>query len=238
MKRYLIIAAGALITCITAGFALQGSPSKVSVTMTSKSVSQGQKALSNSEVFFDVINSTMIMHSSYPEEWYMITNKFGEAKMYHPKENTVRLTNNPSFSTQESILYLFLSSTSPDLGFKKMGFTLRGSKFEEDLIISTWIPPKHMESQLSKAEIVLKNYQPTYLAYFSPAGDVIKKVYYTNYLKDKAYTLPLRVTTIDYIDDLKDSIVTRIDYSDLKTNSSANNVLGTFKIPDNAKPVE
>ena len=210
----------------------QGVVRRISVHVSTSSVVKGKVLSTEADVFFNPADGKMVRHVITPQNFYIISNRFGEAQMYYPEDNTVEQDRNPLFSTEESILNLFLKSNDTDLGFKNLGFTLLDNRFEQDLTITEWAAPISQQKNLSKVEIAVKNYQPIFLAYYGPDGTVARKSYYSNFAQ--GYNLPQRVTSIQYTG-LNDSIVSRTIYTQMQLNENADQNLANFKVPNDCQ---
>ncbi len=210
---------------------------KISLHMDTKRVFAGKRLSVECDIFYKPAEGKLVMHYSVPENYILVSNKFGEAKIYYPDKNKVSIQQSEFFSSENNLLYYFISDGTYDMGLKSLGFQNSDTRFEDDLMITTWLPPVDLLKKVSKVELVYKNYLPIYTAYFDKDNKITKKMFYSAYAYYNSFSIPLRVTEIDYQTD-KDSIVSRMIYSDVKTNEEAENQYFDFQIPENAQIME
>jgi hypothetical protein len=180
------------------------------------------------------VDGNMTTHFTYPQDYIFITNSKGEVKIYFPSQNQVMLQHNDAFSSGNDVLYSFLTLQTNDLGLKESGFSIQNTRYEENLMITTWLPPLSLVNQISKIEMAHENYMPIYTAIYNTKSKFSKKIYYSNYTTVGQFSLPLKMTEIEYLAN-GDSIVSRKEYSDFKLGSIANSAYFNYPIPANAK---
>tara|TARA_B110000037_G_scaffold83535_2_gene99341 strand:- start:1351 stop:2091 length:741 start_codon:yes stop_codon:yes gene_type:complete len=183
-----------------------------------------------SVMLFDINASNLVTHFTHPNEYYTTNNEIGELKLYDPVSNKLITKYDRSLSTSSSLVYLFLNGKSNDLGFKRIGFTLVNTRFEDDMMISEWIPSNELLHIYSKVELVSRNTQPIYCGYYNYEGVITQKVYYSNYIKLKNVNFPQLLTSINYSSE-SDSTVIRTKYFDIKEGSNLAPELKQYKIP-------
>lgn len=206
--------------------------------MNSRTVNKGKMLQQSADIWYQQKDGKMVSVYSDPNI-LVTTNNKGEATVYDFKSNKVGTKQNASYSSEGSYFYFFLSNKSSDLGLKDMGFKLNDTKFENQRVITTWIPPQALTSVLLKVELVLENYKPIYMAYYNGNNKIIRKVFYYNYQTFAGYVpLPLTVTEIAYFDD-GDSSITKTTYSDVLVNEKVTDLkYVNFKIPADAKKLD
>ena len=200
-----------------------------------KRVMKGQSVTIRKEIYYSA-NGKMIVRFTYPEEYYLVTNIFGEAKIYHPKTNEVMLINDKFMSSESEPLYYFLTNKIEDMGLKNLGFTLADTRAERNNIIRTYTT-NDSKSSISKIEMVHENHLPIYCAYYDSKNRVGQKVYYSDYQVLSFTAFPGRITEISYVE-ANDSIVSRMLYSNVKIDRNAVSPFFDFTIPSDAKVVD
>lgn len=207
---------------------------RISISMESKTLSNGKVLTINADIFYDHSQKTMITHYAKPNDYYFITNSKGEAKVYNPTTNEVYLEQGIQYNTNQTLFYYFMSNQIYDLGLKDLGFKITDTKFKDGMQITTWFSPPTLAETVSKVELVHENYLPIYLGYYDKNGKLTKKIYYYNYSDDVSIKFPLKVVEFNYLIS-GDSIVNKIAYSNLKIGNQDTNKDFEFKIPENAK---
>ena len=198
-------------------------------------VNKGQSVAIRKEIFFNA-NGRMVVRYLHPEEYYMVTNTFGEARIFRPKSNEVMIINDSFLSSESELIYYFLTNRIEDLGLRNLGFSLSATRTDGNKIIRTFIP-NAPDSNFSKIEMVHENHLPIYCAYFDTRNRVVQRVYYSDYQMLSFTAFPGRITEISYISP-GDSIVSRKLYSNIKTGRDAVSPYFDFSVPADAKVVD
>jgi outer membrane lipoprotein-sorting protein len=201
--------------------------------MTTKASQKGTTTTVKADVYYQS-SGKMITHFFYPVEIFLVNNEKGEVSIYDPVKNTAKQQQNYAFSTETSQLYYFLQNKKSDLGLKSLGFTVNSTKFEEDLMITKWMPPTPLLKMVQEVELVHRGPNPIFMKYVGKDGKNAKKVYYYNYTTLNGIDFPLVITQIDFMSS-KDSVITKTTYSEIKTNESANDAYFDYTIPSTAK---
>lgn len=207
---------------------------KISANVEIKQVKNNKVIVVEKDIFYQS-NGNFVVHFTKPQEYYLVTNSLGEAKAYLPQTNEVVIMNDQFFSSQNELLYSFLSNEYKDFGLEKFGFTMQSQKKEGAKIIKTYVTGKKTFKDLSKIEIVYEKNLPIYTAYYYKK-DITRKVYYSKYMHLSQFTFPTQITEISY-DSPTDSTVKREVYSNIKVDQFTRNSLFDYKIPSSAKLV-
>jgi outer membrane lipoprotein-sorting protein len=208
---------------------------KVSFDVEVKQVNKGKSVTVRKEIYLNT-NGNMVVKFNHPKEYYMITNAFGEARVYHPKTNEVMLMNDKFLSSESESIYYFMTNQIDDLGLKKLGLSLTSTRTEGKMIIRTYTPG-NSNSKLSKVELVHENQLPIYSAYYDTKNQVIEKSYYSDYQKLSFAIFPKRITSISY-PAANDSIISRTLFTNVKSGKDATSSYFNFTVPANAKKVD
>ena len=198
-------------------------------------VNKGLAITVRKEIFFNA-NGRMVVRYLHPEEYYMVTNTFGEARIYRPKANEVMVINDSFLSSESELIYYFLTNKIEDLGLRDLGFSLSSTRSEGNKIVRTFTPSDN-NSNFSKIEMVHENHLPVYCAYFDTKSRIVQKIYYSDYQMLSFTVFPKRITEITYIA-ANDSIVSRKLYSNIKVGRDAISQYFDFSIPSDAKIVD
>ncbi|MCK9162958.1 MAG: hypothetical protein M0O93_01245 [Bacteroidales bacterium] len=207
---------------------------RISASVEIKQVKNKKVITIKKDIFYQS-NGNFVVHMTKPQEYYVVTNSLGEAKAYMPQTNEVLIINDPFFSSQNELLYSFLSNDFQDFGLQKIGFKLKSQKKEGTKIIKTFITDKKEIKDISKIEMVYEKNLPIYSAYYKQK-EITRKIYYNKYMHFKMFTFPTQITEISY-DSPSDSTVKREVYSNIKVDEFIKNSLFDYKIPASAKLV-
>ena len=224
-----------LLVVMLSAFVPQKQIERMSMNVTSKSLKEGKSVTTTAQVYYtSASGGYMITHSIKPFESYMMINSKGELKIYDPKDNTVIIKPNSGISSQASFMYYFLNGGTADMGLKAAGFSISDTRFENGMVVTTWMPPSVLVGVMGKAELVHENYLPVYMAYYNSKGEPVLKVFYSNFTNVSDVKFPLSVTEFRFTTP-KDSTIEKKVYSDIKTNALVNEQQMNFKIPENAR---
>lgn len=206
---------------------------KISLTMLSKKTVKGKLIVTNADIFYNA-DGKMVTHVLRPIETVVINNNKGDLSVYNVIENSVYKEFNYMQSTETSTLYYFLKDKNNELGLRALGFTLKGSKFENGFLITTWLPSANYMKLFSSVELVYQQGKPIFTKFINNKNQVIKRSYYYNYSKIFNLNFPQTITHINYFEN-GDSTVEKTVFSNIKINASATSSYFNFSIPANAK---
>ena len=209
----------------------------LSMNLISKSLQKGKSITTKAEVYYKVSGGLLVTHLTSPVEYIIITNDKGEFKMYDMKANSVSQSQSADFSSENSFIHDFLNGNTNDMGLRKIGFQLKSTKVEDNMVITDWIPPLDLASKMSRVELVHENYSPIYMAFYGKKDKLLSKIFYYNYTKTGDLTIPLTITEFQYHPN-GDSTITKRTYSDIKMNEQVDSKWLNYKIPDDAKIIK
>lgn len=214
----------------------QSPESFISMHLKNQTYKNGKVVEFESDYYFNRENGELIIHGNIPKEYIKKSNRFGEVKVYFPVNNTVSLKQSILYSSQNELLFFFLSNNFFDLGLSKEGYSIANTIMDGAHQIVTWETNKQ-DSPIPKIELVYDNDKPIYAAYFNSKNEIARKIYYYNYEFFQSFMMPKKVTQISYSTN-GDSIVQRNTYSDFKITSLPSSQYFNFKVPENAKILE
>lgn len=207
---------------------------RMSVHMENKKLQDGKLLRVEGHVYYLFDQGRMLTHYTHPREYFFITNRQGEAKIYYPDKNEVYVQQDATLSSENDILMAFFENQITDMGLRDLGFTLRSTDFDDGLMVTTWNPPLQLNQMLSKVELVHENHLPIYSAYYKADGSVLQKLFYYEFRTFGRYSFPSRITSFEYMEN-GDSVVSRKVYSDFAFDDAASSGYFDFEIPDDAK---
>lgn len=208
---------------------------RLSADVTARQVHKGKSMRVEKQVFYST-NGNLVVHYTYPQEYYMVTNRLGETSVYQPKANEVMQVNDRSISSESEMLSVFISPSYADLGLTRLGFVL--SKVEKEGIdqVKTYTPTHVDDKAIGKAVVVCRDGNPIYCAFYDQSGNITKKTYYSRYVTLPVLTFPTLVTQIAY-DGKGDSIIRREEYRNIRTKDFPQDALFDYRVPANARRV-
>lgn len=178
-------------------------------------------------------NGRLVTVFSSPYDYRTITNLKGEFKLYVPASNEVFSRVDQSFGSGNELMYLFLAGRQDNLGLLGMGYTLQSSYFDPEGYLKRTYTTKKKDSA-PVVELVLKDYLPIYVAYLDNSGNILNKMYLSQYTTGSRLVFPTRVTEITYNKEKQDSTVVRTIYSSISVDGTDPNF--DYQVPSGAKP--
>lgn len=237
MKKVVVSVASLCMLLMFASFLMYAPIQRISMNLVSKALQNGKSITTQAEVYYRVSGGLLVTHITAPVEYLVITNDKGEFKMYDIKENTVSQMQAADFSSENSFVHDFLNGNTNDMGLRSIGFQLKSTKMEENMVITDWIPPVNLLSKMSHVELVHEGYSPIYMAFYGKKEKLLSKIFYYNYQKAGDLSIPNTITEFQYLPN-GDSTITKRIYSDIKLNEQVDEKWLNYKIPDNAKIVK
>jgi len=226
-----------LVFALLASFIFYSPIQRISMKLISKSLQGGKSITTQADVYYRIAGGLLVTHITSPVEYLVITNDKGEFKMYDIKKNTISQMQAADFSSENSFVHDFLNGNTNDMGLKSIGFQLKSTKVENDMVITNWIPPLDLASKMSRVEVVHENYSPIYMAFYGKKEKLLSKIFYYNYQKIGDLNIPSIITEFQYLSN-SDSTITKKIYSDYKINEQVDEKWLNYKIPDNAKIIK
>lgn len=208
---------------------------RLSADVTIRQVHKGKSLRVEKQLFYSN-NGNLVVHFTYPQEYYMITNRLGETSVYQPATNEVMQVNDQSISSETELITVFLSPSYADLGLTKLGFVL--AKVEQDGKdqVKTFTPTHIEDKMFKKVVVVCRDGNPIYCAFYGTSDQIIKKTYYSHYVDLSALSFPTLVTQISY-GNAGDSIIKREEYHNIRTKDFAPGALFDYRVPAGARRV-
>ncbi len=220
----------------SAGFMSVGTQ-RIMLQMESQSLQAGKTATLTAELFYQSLDGKLITRLDGQINKVMITNRYGELTVYDPEKNTVFRTQSLEYSSQNNLIFYFLNGKTHDLGLGDMGFKQQKTEFKDGLMISKWGSPSSLNHLISHVELVHEDFVPIYAGYYDASGELVKKVYYSDYEYHFDLALPTTLTEFNYLA-TGDSIINRVRFSNIRLNRQAVSSWFDFEIPDDAKIID
>ncbi len=206
---------------------------RLSASVTTRQVQQGKSVTIRGEVYYQR-NGNMVTHFSFPKEVVILANKLGETRIYDPRVNEVVRSQNAAFSTQTTQLVFFLTGATTDMGLIQLGFVPDKTTNQGKRLITEWkLKATDKKQLIQRVKIVYEQATPIYMHYADGAGQIVRKVFYSNYLPIEGRPFPATTTEIIYQD--RDSTVSRTTYGNFQLNGQATSPYFDYTIPANAK---
>lgn len=209
---------------------------KVSVHMESKSLQKNKVVRAEADLYFKFPEGNIVMIQTFPEHNIYMSNPLGEARLYNPDKNQLIIKADEMFTSRNQNLYYFLTNETYDLGLEHLGFRVISSEQEDSYFVTNWQAPDHLTAQVNQIKMVHENLQPIFADYLNMKGESVLKVYFSDFREVSGSQIPTRVTEIVFLPE-GDSVVKKIEYSDIKWDAQVDQAKFEFTIPENAKVI-
>lgn len=209
--------------------------SRISADVTIRQLNNKKVVRVEKSLFFSS-NGNLVVHFTYPQEYYMVSNSLGETSVYQPAVNEVMQMNDKSFTSRSDIFALFLTQDFSELNLTQSGFLLKETKKEGDKVVRTYTPTMKEDKGISRVVVVLRNNQPIYCGYYNVKDKLMRKTYYSRYVTFPNYSFPTSITQISY-DAKGDSVVRKEEYKNIKTSDFGADALFDWRVPKDARRV-
>jgi hypothetical protein len=205
--------------------------------MKSESLHNGIKNRVEADIYYAVDEGKMVTHYTYPRNYIRLSNSLGEVKMYFPDENSVVMTQDGAFSSENDVLHFFLYNKTTDLGLTGLGYKLLETRMDDGLLVTEWEPIVYESEEIKKVVMAHEDNLPVYTGYFKVRDKVARKVYYSDFEIAGNGIIPTTITEIMYFPK-GDSVVNRKQFSNIQSGVHLQNAYFRFEIPADAKRIE
>ena len=204
---------------------------RVSADVEVKTVINGKLTTVTKSVYC-TSNGRLVTLYRKPLLYYSVSNAKGEMSIYKPDTNEVFNQIDPSLSSNNDLVMLFMSGHIDDLGLGYYGYRATDTSRDGEYVVKTFTPSN---PSLPVVQIVYEDYLPIYCSYTGSDGKLLSKKYLSDYKRFARFVLPLRVTDIAYSTG-KDSSIVRTLYSGVKVDED--DPAFDFTVPADAKPMQ
>lgn len=147
-------------------------------------------------------NEKKIIHSnSFPEKAIWVTS---DTNLYKVVNNKIESRQTIPNFTQFSMYHLVLNNQLNNFGLDGTIFTLDKVEEQNGLVITTWMPPKHMKKIIGKILISSKEDNLFGVIFFDAEDKIIKKQFFEEYSVRSGLAFPGKITEITYTPENKE----------------------------------
>ena len=112
---------------------------RISADVTTRQVAKNKVIRIERQLFYTV-GGDLVSHYTYPQEYYMKSNRLGEIVIYQPSTNEVTMINDKEMSEQSEVMLQFFSPDRSNLNLTRMGFALQKTEKQGNRIVKTFTP--------------------------------------------------------------------------------------------------
>lgn len=187
---------------------------KVDFTVKEKS-NDGKSGLTMGQIYFDKNKKNIVYNVKFPEKVMWVYN---DTVMHVVKGNVKeKKTIIPGF-VDYSIFNLTLNNSLKDYGLKKSYiFEQKEVMKDQDMVISVWKPKKEFAKVLGNVKVSVKNNRLYGVIIYNPAGQMIGKQIFTEYMQAGGIEFPAEIISYTYNNNIELS-KQLITYKNIKIN--------------------
>ncbi len=187
---------------------------------------EGKSQLTIGKFFYDKNIKKLTYQNSFPqkETWvsadtlvYRIVNDKLMAKYSSPPVGIF------------SIFHLALTNQINNYGLKNSPFTIQKVEKQNDLVITTWLPPKYLLKIFKKVLISNKNNHLFGLVFIDSKDKIIRKQFFDQYRNFQGLEFPMEIVDITYTLDKENYQVTT--YKNIIIDDVTEDYLYNYAIP-------
>jgi hypothetical protein len=188
----------------------------------------GKNQLTMGKFYYDKSIQKLVYINNFPieETWVLI-----DTNIYRIVDN--KLTDrflSPSINLF-SIFHLALTSEINNYGLKNSPFTISKVEKQNDMVITTWLPPANLTKIAGKVLVSNKSNKLFGIVFMDTKGKIIKKQFFENYQNVSGVEFPMEITDITYTGDKENYQVTT--YKNVVIDEPTKNMYFDFPIPAN-----
>jgi len=186
----------------------------------------GKGTLTMGRVYYDKNIRKIVYQTKFPEIETWVTAdtcmfKFANGKL-------VQKAIIPSV-VEMSIYHLALNGQLPDFGLKKSFFKVEKVEKENEMVITTWLPPSNFANKIGKILVSNKEKKLFGIVFLDVKGAVAAKQFFNNYQNYKGLFFPTEIVNIKVLNGKELYEVTT--YKNIKVNDYVDDNLYNYAIP-------
>ena len=187
---------------------------------------EGKNQLTIGKFYYDKTIQKLVYISTFPvnETWVS-----QDTNLYKIEDNKVvtRYSSPPLGSF--SIFHLALTSQINNYGLKNSTFTISKVEKQNDMVITTWLPPEKLAKLTGKVLISNKSNTLYGIVFMDNKENIVKKQFFNNYINISGVEFPLEITEISYANNKENYQVTT--YKNVMIDETSDNMYFDYPIP-------
>ncbi len=187
----------------------------------------GKSQLTAGKFYYDLNYKKLVYCNSFPavDVWVSF-----DTVTYRIVDNKVTKRYLAPPLSEFSIFHLALTSQIKNYGLNASGFTIQKVEKNNNMVITTWMPPAHLKKIFGKVLISVKENRLSGLIFIDSEGTVIRKQFFDKYDNFLGVEFPLEVVDITYTNGLENYQVT--SYKNIMIDEVYSNDFYNYPIPD------
>ncbi len=186
----------------------------------------GKNQLTMGKFYYDKTIQKLVYVNTFPlnETWVSV-----DTNLYKIVDNKVITRYLSPPITLFSIFHLALTSQINNYGLKNSPFTISKVEKQNDMVITTWLPPSSMAKISGKVLVSNKSNKLFGIVFMDNKGVIVRKQFFDNYENVKGVEFPMEITDITYTKGKENYRVTT--YKNIEIDETADNLYFDYPIP-------
>jgi hypothetical protein len=196
-KFYLVVVASFIITSLpNFSFGQQFFRIKADFSIKEKHI-DGTQSLTMGTVYYDKFHDKIIYDVKFPEKQIIVVLDTLTAII---ENNKLQNKHQTTANTRFSIFRLSLNGNLENFGLDNSSYKVSETVKENDMIITTWSPPKQLQESFGKVIVSQKKRSIYGVAFYNVKETLVGKQFFKNYTNFNGFKFPTELVQVIYND--------------------------------------
>jgi hypothetical protein len=177
--------------------------------------------------YYDVNLKKIVYNVSFPEKQTLIQY---DTNFYQMKGNVLLKRSKSMDISQFSIYHLCLNNALTNYGLDGSFYSIDKVEYEEDMIITTWVPGKKYKKIFGRVITSVKDKKLFGIVFYNADDVIIGKQFFEDYMEIEGLAFPGKMVKITYLGDTKSYQITT--YENIKLNNTSETYFYNYPLPD------
>ncbi len=186
----------------------------------------GKSQLTIGKFYYDKNIKKLVYQNTFPQKETWVSS---DTLVYRIINNKIAAKYASPPIGQFSIFHLVLTNQINNYGLKNSPFTIQKVEKQNDLVITTWLPPKNLAIIFGKVLISNKNNRLFGMVFIDSKDKIIRKQFFDSYQNFRGLEFPMEIVDISYTLNKENYQVTT--YKNLEIDDVTEDYIYNFAIP-------
>jgi len=186
----------------------------------------GTQSLTMGTVYYDKNFKKIVYKNKFPntETWITI-----DTTLYKIIDDKIISKSKVPAIAELTIFHIALSGQLSNYGFDKSSYKISNVEKQNDLVITTWLPPQKFSKLLGKILISTKDKRLFGIIFYNPQNEISSKQFFEDFQNFNGFDFPSKIVQINYVNNKEDYQV--ITYKNILTNQTNESNMYNFVLP-------
>ncbi len=153
--------------------------------------------ISKGIIHYDQNYRKIIFDFTFPQKERVV---LFDTTMYRFSGDTLSEVSRNMLIPDQSFFHYILSGNISNYGFEQSNFTAINTERQKDMVVTTWLPPKTLQTMIAKVQVATRNKQLYSVTIFDAQGEVMNRQILKNYQLIDGIDIPYEILMAMYID--------------------------------------